>query len=519
MTLILQRAHALAAEAARRDFPSFLAYVGADEQGRPFDRRELDALAWEFAEECFAENVPCGLMLPMGGGKTSLACYRAAFEIGRDPNVLISIVSYAEDRACELVDLVRRIIHRDAYARVFPHVRIVAGKDASDRFTVERKGLSNNPTCAAFGVLTGTGTRTSFLILDDVVTIKNAILEPANRQRVADALRTTWMSRHKLGGKSRRCTVWLQTAYHCADAAAVLREDQTAGWRWLIVRAEEPYESLAWEKWREGLCVETGTVASPFPAEVLRQRAAQMGAIAAARGLANRPVSGEECPFREEHFKGPAPLRPEDYAMRIAFADPAGDASRAKIEGDWCAFVAIGYRRDERVWEVYLAERMRGTPSQQANFIARKAVQGRVQVVWQEATKDETLVEVTQRAIRDLGRPIPVRPEKPVVNKEVRIAQVLEPALSARPPLLRVCGAAFPELRAEALSFPAAAHDDLLDAFAGAFAKAPSARPAGSPADETRPDDPGDDEEERPGRALPWRLRGPRRGEDDWRLR
>ena len=39
-----------------------------------------------------------------------------------------------------------------------------------------------------------------------------------------------------------------------------------------------------------------------------------------------------------------------------------------------------------------------------------------------------------------------------------------------------VCGDKFPELRAEALAFPAGSHDDLLDALAGAYAKAPRVR-------------------------------------------
>ena len=54
--------------------------------------------------------------------------------------------------------------------------------------------------------------------------------------------------------------------------------------------------------------------------------------------------------------------------------------------------------------------------------------------------------------------------------------QSLEPALAASPPLLRICGKAFPELKNEALTFPVAAHDDLLDALAGAFAKAGRSR-------------------------------------------
>jgi hypothetical protein len=60
---------------------------------------------------------------------------------------------------------------------------------------------------------------------------------------------------------------------------------------------------------------------------------------------------------------------------------------------------------------------------------------------------------------------------KPTTNKEIRVIQTLEPALAARPPLLRVCGKTFPELKNEALAFPVAGHDDLLDAAAGAFAK------------------------------------------------
>jgi hypothetical protein len=81
---------------------------------------------------------------------------------------------------------------------------------------------------------------------------------------------------------------------------------------------------------------------------------------------------------------------------------------------------------------------------------------------------------VTRRVLRDKGTQIAVKPEKPTTNKELRIVQSIEPALAARPALLRVCGQAFPELKAEALAFPVAAHDGLLDALASAYAKAPS---------------------------------------------
>ncbi len=47
----------------------------------------------------------------------------------------------------------------------------------------------------------------------------------------------------------------------------------------------------------------------------------------------------------------------------------------------------------------------------------------------------------------------------------------MELALTCDPPQRRVCGSRFPELRDEALTFPAAVHDDLLDALAGVFAQ------------------------------------------------
>jgi len=282
----------------------------------------------------------------------------------------------------------------------------------------------------------------------------------------------TWMSRSKIHSDKTTRTAWIQTSYHQSDAAAVLREDPDSGWRWLVVRAEEPYGDLSWEQWERGAIVATGTIECPFPPEKVRARAMQMGPTAAARGLGNRPVSGEECVFQPEHFTGPKPGTRYDYPSKVLFADPAGDATKLKTgDPDWCAAVVLGYHAKDKCWDVLAADRMRGSPSQQAEFIAGRALVWGMHAIWQEAVKDEALIGVTQRTLREQGSSIVVRAEKPTTNKELRITQVLEPALAAE--LLRVCGEKFPELRAEALAFPAGSHDDLLDALAGAYAKAP----------------------------------------------
>ncbi len=281
------------------------------------------------------------------------------------------------------------------------------------------------------------------------------------------------MSRTKIHADKTMRIAWIQTAYHQSDAASVLREDTECGWRWLVVRAEDPYEHLTFERWERGILVGTGTVECPFPPEKVRARALQMGPTAAARGLGNRPISGEECVFQPEHFEGPEPAKTRhDYPQRVMFADPAGDATKLKTgDPDYCAVVVLGWQPKDECWDVVAADRMRGSPSQQAEFIAGRACAWRMSSFWQEAVKDEALITVVQRVLREKGASIAVRAEKPTTAKELRITQVLEPALAAG--LLRICGEKFSELRAEALAFPAGSHDDLLDALAGAYAKVP----------------------------------------------
>jgi hypothetical protein len=175
---------------------------------------------------------------------------------------------------------------------------------------------------------------------------------------VEEAIRLTWTSRTKIHADKQMRVAWIQTAYHMADAAAILREDPASGWHWVVVRAEEPYEVLTWERWERGVTVATGTVACPFPAEAVAERARRMGPTAAARGLANRPISGEECPFKPEHFDGPTPLPPNRYPRRVMFADPAGDATRLRTgDTDYCAVVAIGWNPFDKCWEGCAARR------------------------------------------------------------------------------------------------------------------------------------------------------------------
>lgn len=482
---------------AREDFLAMLEYAGVDDEGRPFQLRELDRFAWGWVESCWADGASAGLMLPTGSGKTTGVAWRIAWEIGRNPNLLVSLVCAAYEDACDRVVLVRQILDLPKYRRVFPEVEVGA-RDGVGGFVVKREGIGHNLTVSAHGVITGEGVRTNFLVLDDVINQKNAWQEPASRKRVTDSVRGTWMSRAKLGGSERPRQMWVQTAFHEDDAAATMRKDPKSGWRWLVVRAEPPFDGLAWEEWREGRTVDSGRLALHVPREEIEGQWDRMGPPRNARSLGNRTLSDADQPFREHHCAAPPPGPPESYVRRILYADHAGDATKAKRgDPDWCSCVAIGRRKDG-VWEVYLAARLRGSPSRQAAFIATCCATAKPNRLYQECNTagDEAFLEVARAALRKEGIALVPEPVKPSTNKVVRIRDTLEPHLEGGQ--LLVCGDRFPELREELLCFPAGAHDDLVDALEGAYAKVKSAGPMrhrsthapreeGKPAEEARP--------------------------------
>ena len=465
---LMATAHAFAVEAARRSFLGFLEYAGTDDEGRPFRIRDLDRFVWSWIEACWADGAAACTLLPVGSGKTTHAAWRIAWEIGLDPNLLASLVTASHDDSCERVQLVRDILGSPRYREVFPHVRI-AGRDAQDGFVVARTGRSHNYTLSAHGVLTGEGVRAHLLVLDDVVNQKNALHEPGSRKKVLRAVRGTWTSRLKFGARTPPRALWLQTSFHEDDAAAATRKDPKSGWRFMIVRAEPPFEHLGYEEWRCGAKVKEGTLPLHFPKAELERRWDMMGPPHNFRSLANRPISDADQPFKEKHLEGPEPLGPKLYQRRILYVDPAGDATKARTgDPDHCAAIVLGLLESGK-WDVIFASRVRDTPSGQAAFVVRTAARFHPHAMWIEVNRDEAMLDLVVDRLRLHSVTARPRGDKVTVPKELRIRDLLEPALEYGD--LRVCGRAFPELAEEMLAFPVAAHDDLLDALAGCWSK------------------------------------------------
>lgn len=466
---------AVVASRCREDFHAFVEFVGVDHEGNPMRQAALHRLIWDFEAWCAERRLYAGIMAPMGHGKTSQCEYRAAWEIGRDPNTLLRFVRSSDDKARESAGAVRSIMALPRYRVVFPGLKMVKGESGESEFTLERTGVSKDPTFGCSGVLTGTGSRCTLLMLDDIVDQRNAF--SADRDKVAEHFESTWMSRPIRAGSKPSRVVWIQTAYHNDDIAARVQGRADSGWAWLIVRALEPYEELRYELHAYGRLVQEGPLANFIGARELALMAGSMNTVAAARGLGNYPLSGKERKFDESLFTGPAPLQPGRYHRRVAYLDPAGDAKKAKRgDPDWCAMVMLGKHPAEPCWDVACSDRMRGTSSQQADWCAERVQVWGVQVLYVEAVADGAMPQLVQDALVRRGVYVVPKRVQPRRKKVFRIEEEVEPRLRGK--LLRVNREAHRALCEEAIVFPLGAHDDLLDALAGAAEHGMGAGPA-----------------------------------------
>lgn len=457
---------AIRVEKARADFNEFVEFVGIDHEGRPIRQAELHRLMWDFEAWCYRVGLYCGMMIPMGHGKTTQCELRTSFEIGKNTSTIAAFVKASDKAAGLSAGAVRATMDLPRYQAVFSSVEIVKGEQSDTEFTLRRAGVSPWPTLGCYGVTTGTGARTTFQIMDDVVDLRNAITQPADRRRVTEAIESTWMSRPTQTGEFPPRVVWINTAYHVEDAVHLTMARRNSGWAWLVVRAEPPYAHLTYQIIAGGRVLQAGTLPNFLSQERLASMAGKMNSISAARGLGNRPLSGKEQKFKDL-LTGPKPLGINEYTRRVAHMDPAGDAKKAKRgDPDWSAIVAMGRHPSEPCWDVIRSTRMRGTSSQQADFAAECADHWGLHLLVVEAVADSSMSELVKEACRRRGVTCIIETTRPMSNKIVRIEEELEPRL--RQQVVRIHADSHPELAAELDIFPLGGHDDMADACAGA---------------------------------------------------
>ncbi|GAH76249.1 unnamed protein product, partial [marine sediment metagenome] len=118
--------------------------------------------------------------------------------------------------------------------------------------SVKRDIMYREPSLEAAGVLsTGVGGRTTLLIFDDPVDLRNAILNPAQRQSVKDAFYEVWMNLldEPIGDAPPSRMIYIATPWHEDDLTHELKDNPS--YKVLELAIDEKFTPLWPEKWPE----------------------------------------------------------------------------------------------------------------------------------------------------------------------------------------------------------------------------------------------------------------------------
>ena len=378
-----------------------------------------------------------------GHGKSVQIGLRQAWEIGKNPNIRIKHVAQTDEKASEQVRFVASIMSSPIYGQIFPAIKVETM--SATAITVSRGKASRDATMQASGIFGRAGGRADLLVGDDVCDLRNSILVPAERQKVKEAWANNWLPmRAYADGEPRTWRAF--TPYHTDDLTATWKAQATEAGR------------LFWKPCR-------GNV-SPWPSmwtpERLDAQRAEMGPLAYARAYELVPISGESLMFRPEWLEAA-------YYM----GDPTGDDGRRVAAIDWAFTERAGgdysvciVGEIDRYGKVWLVEAIRV----QATFpeFMRRAVDmcERLGVSVMLAEGNGPQVGLCQQLAASTK--IPVQRLTRTKDKVTRASEA-QPAVEQGKLRFRCrpdgrLETSLEPIRDEMVAFPAAEHDDTVDA-------------------------------------------------------
>lgn len=257
------------------------------------------------------------VLAPVGHGKSTQLVWRLLWELGRNPDLKIALISSTQGHPKNLLGLMKQEIEENPRVReVFPRLKRAKGARelwTSTEILVERRGRDPNPSVKCFG-LHGKilGARADIIVLDDVVNMENS-LSDVQREKAVEWLQSEVLSRLKPKAK-----VWaVGHIWHEADALQVLRKKP--GWAYYRYEYRVPtgtieaansqdYGSPIADACARMEAEDTNGQEPLSPLvmdeEALREKAEELGPIYTLMMLRNRLPSRAEGRFRRAWFEG-----------------------------------------------------------------------------------------------------------------------------------------------------------------------------------------------------------------------
>jgi hypothetical protein len=167
---------ALQLHAARESPDAFVQYAFRHEKNNDLIENADHHKEWH---EFFDANPRAILFAPVEHGKTQHVIGRVIFELGRDPNKRIAIVSNTADpHAKKILSAIRSHIESNPRVRaVFPHLRPSDNEGdpwGQTAITVKRDTIAKDPSVQSLGIYGPiNGARLDGIVLDDILNFEN----------------------------------------------------------------------------------------------------------------------------------------------------------------------------------------------------------------------------------------------------------------------------------------------------------------------------------------------------------
>jgi hypothetical protein len=191
---------------ARRDLGVFAESILRDKEGSYVKMAPIHQQWFDHLNYCWMIKKASVILAPYNHGKSQLmALALPLWLLGQNPNLIITMVSSAEDIAAKRLQKCRDYIKKSPeYQRIFPWVKLDESKpNNAHSLNVIQEGIGGAMTgsidysMAAYGYTSseGQGSRSDVLIFDDVADQKNSRLSAAMRKGLLEMVQRQWLGR------------------------------------------------------------------------------------------------------------------------------------------------------------------------------------------------------------------------------------------------------------------------------------------------------------------------------------
>jgi len=377
---------------------------------------------------------------PRHGKSIAFSILLPAFFLMNHPDRKVILASYSWELASDFAFQVRNILMGNG-------ILSLAKKSESKVITREGGGLF---AAGVGGSITGKGAH--LLILDDPVKNLEEAESPTIREKVWKWFGAVFLTRAEPGAN----IVVIQTRWHKDDLSGRLLREQPGEWNEVKMKAiSDGKDDILKRKKGEPLWGER------FPKDVLLKRKRDIGTYLFSALYQQEPISSELSIFRREWFQfTEKPPRRFDRLVRY------WDLASTKNAGDWTAGALVGEK--DGITYVLDVRRKQGTPYDIERFVKHTAMEdGRNTEIYFEqepGAGSRSLIDAYRRSVL-FG--YYVRADRKNVSKEYR-ARLASPSVEAGNVFL--VRASWNRMFLDEIeAFPEGKHDDMVDAFTGAF--------------------------------------------------